>query len=94
MSGPLLELLGITKSFPGALANDDVTLDVGSGEIRALLGENGAGKSTLVKIIYGVLRADAGVMLLNGAPYAPARPSEARARASAWCFSTSRCSRD
>jgi general nucleoside transport system ATP-binding protein len=80
MSGPLLELRGITKSFPGALANDDVTLDVGSGEIHALLGENGAGKSTLVKIIYSVLRADAGVMLLNGAPYAPARPSDARAQ--------------
>jgi simple sugar transport system ATP-binding protein len=80
MSRPLLELQGITKRFPGALANDDVTLAVGGGEVHALLGENGAGKSTLVKIIYGVLRADAGVMHLNGAPYAPARPSEARAQ--------------
>jgi general nucleoside transport system ATP-binding protein len=74
----LLELQGVTKRFPGVLANDDVWLAVGKGEIHALLGENGAGKSTLVKIVYGVLRPDAGAMQLNGKVYAPARPSEAR----------------
>ena len=62
MSPPLLELQGITKQFPGVLANDDVSLSVGPGEIHALLGENGAGKSTLVKIIYGVMHPDAGTM--------------------------------
>jgi len=80
MSRPLLELQGIAKRFPGVLANDDVSLAVGKGEIHALLGENGAGKSTLVKIVYGVLRPDAGVMHLSGEVYAPARPSEARQR--------------
>jgi simple sugar transport system ATP-binding protein len=80
MSVPLLELRSIAKRFPGVLANDDVSLTVGRGEIHALLGENGAGKSTLVKIIYGVLRPDAGTMRLDGEVYAPARPSEARER--------------
>jgi simple sugar transport system ATP-binding protein len=80
MSVALLELRDIAKRFPGVLANDHVSLAVGRGEIHALLGENGAGKSTLVKIIYGVLRPDAGTMHLNGEVYAPARPSEARAK--------------
>ncbi|SLN75996.1 ABC transporter ATP-binding protein [Oceanibacterium hippocampi] len=74
----LLELRGISKRFPGVLANDAVTFSVGHGEIHALLGENGAGKSTLVKMIYGVMRPDEGDMMLGGAHYAPARPSEAR----------------
>ena len=78
MTGAVLELQGITKQFPGVLANDDVSLSVGRGEIHALLGENGAGKSTLVKMIYGVMRPDAGVMRFAGKPYAPARPSDAR----------------
>jgi general nucleoside transport system ATP-binding protein len=80
MSPPLLELQGIVKRFPGVLANDDVSLTIGAGEIHALLGENGAGKSTLVKIVYGVLRPDAGIMHLSGEAYAPARPAEARER--------------
>src|SRR5262245_3756300 len=75
MSRPLLELQGIAKRFPGVVANNDVTLSVGHREIHALLGENGAGKSTLVKIVYGILRPDAGVMRLGGEVYAPARPS-------------------
>ena len=62
--GPLrLELLGITKQFPGVLANDHVSVQVGAGEIHALLGENGAGKSTLVKMIYGVMQPDAGEII-------------------------------
>lgn len=77
---PLLALEGLSKRFPGVLANDAVSFAVRNGEIHALLGENGAGKSTLVKMIYGVLRPDAGTMHLDGADYAPARPSEARSR--------------
>ncbi len=74
----LLEVEGLTKRFPGVLANDAVTFSVDAGEIHALLGENGAGKSTLVKIIYGAMRPDAGVMRFDGAPYAPRNPGEAR----------------
>src|SRR5262245_65650671 len=80
MSPPLLELQGITKQFPGVLANDDVSLSVGKGEIHALLGENGAGKSTLVKIIYGAMHPDAGAMRFDGEPFAPAGPAAARER--------------
>lgn len=78
MSQRLLELHGITKRFPGVVANNDVTLSVDRQEIHALLGENGAGKSTLVKMIYGVMRPDVGVMRLDGEIYAPSKPSEAR----------------
>jgi len=75
---PRLALRGITKSFPGVLANDDVSFEVQPGEIHALLGENGAGKSTLVKIIYGVLRADQGEILWDGEPVSIANPRAAR----------------
>ena len=76
---PRLELRGITKRFPGVLANDRVSFAVAEGEIHALLGENGAGKSTLVKIIYGVLHADEGTMLWEGRPVQVADPHAARA---------------
>ena len=75
---PLLELRGVTKAFPGMLANDAIDLAVRPGEIHALLGENGAGKSTLVKIVYGVLRPDSGTLLWNGAPVAVSGPAAAR----------------
>ena len=75
----VLELNGLTKFFPGVLANDCISLGVQRGEIHALLGENGAGKSTLVKMIYGVLRPDSGHMLLDGQPFMPTRPADARA---------------
>ena len=63
---PLLALSGISKQFPGTLANDQVDLAIRQREIHALLGENGAGKSTLVKIIYGVLQPDSGSIVWRG----------------------------
>jgi simple sugar transport system ATP-binding protein len=72
-------LRGIRKAWPAVLANDDVSLDISPGEIHAVLGENGAGKSTLVKIIYGVLQADAGEILWEGRRARIASPAAARA---------------
>src|SRR5690554_5948679 len=73
-----LELTGITKSFPGVLANDNVSFAARPGEIHALLGENGAGKSTLVKMIYGIMQPDAGEIRWNGQPISVANPKAAR----------------
>ena len=60
-----LELRGITKRFPGVLANDSVNLEVESGQILGLLGENGAGKTTLMNILYGLYSADEGEILID-----------------------------
>ena len=75
---PRLVLRGITKRYPAVLANDGIDLDVGSGEIHAVIGENGAGKSTLMKIIYGVTRPDAGIIEFEGSPAAIDHPAAAR----------------
>jgi len=75
---PQLELRGITKAYPGTLANDHIDLKIMPGEIHALLGENGAGKSTLVKIIYGVLEADEGEIFWLGEPVTIPNPHTAR----------------
>lgn len=61
-----IELLGITKTFPGMVANDNITLRVKENEIHALLGENGAGKSTLMSILFGAYAADAGIIKIHG----------------------------
>jgi len=67
-STPILELRGITKRFPGVLANDHIDFDLRRNEVHALLGENGAGKSTLMNILYGLYSADEGEILINGKP--------------------------
>lgn len=82
----LLSIRGLTKAYPGVVANSDVSFDIGVGEVHALLGENGAGKSTLVKMIYGLVRPDAGQMMLRGQDYAPADPHAARAAGVAMVF--------
>ncbi|WP_151717765.1 ABC transporter ATP-binding protein [Gemmobacter serpentinus] len=82
----LLRIEGVTKAYPGVVANSDVSFTIHEGEVHALLGENGAGKSTLVKMIYGLVKPDQGRMTWQGAPYAPAKPSAARASGVAMVF--------
>ena len=74
---PALEMRGITKRYPGVVANDHIDLDVRPGEIHALLGENGAGKTTLMNILYGLARPDEGQILLDGKVVDLAGPSDA-----------------
>jgi len=75
---PRLQLRRISKRYPGCLANDAIDLSIAPGEIHALLGENGAGKSTLMKIIYGVVQADAGELLWQGQRVTMRNPAQAR----------------
>jgi ribose transport system ATP-binding protein len=76
---PLLEVLDVSKSFPGVQALDRVSLTLSAGEVVALLGENGAGKSTLMKVLAGVYRPDAGTVRLDGRPVTFAGVAEAQA---------------
>ena len=72
-----IEMLNITKRFPGIIANDNITLQLRHGEIHALLGENGAGKSTLMKCLFGIYKMDAGEVYLDGQKIEVNNPDEA-----------------
>src|SRR3984957_4864179 len=76
--GPLLTMTGMTKQYPGCLANDHVSLTVERNQIHALLGENGAGKSTLVRIIYGVVKPDEGEIIWEGQKVVIQNPGHAQ----------------
>ena len=75
----VIEMLHITKEFPGIRANDDVTLQLKKGEIHALLGENGAGKSTLMSVLFGLYQPEHGTILKNGQPVTIRDPNDANA---------------
>jgi general nucleoside transport system ATP-binding protein len=74
---PILELINITKRFPGVLANDQISFQLQRGEIHVLLGENGAGKTTLMNILYGLYEQDEGKILVNGNEVSIKSPSDA-----------------
>lgn len=80
VSVPAIELIGITKRFPGVIANDNVNLSVEQGEVHAICGENGAGKSTLMKILYGMQQADEGEMRVAGKKVEFSSPTDAIAQ--------------
>lgn len=73
----IIEMLHITKEFPGIIANDDITLQLRRGEIHALLGENGAGKSTLMSVLFGLYQPEAGVIKKNGKEVKINNPNDA-----------------
>jgi ribose transport system ATP-binding protein len=77
-SSALLEMRGISKRFGATVALVDVGIEVAGGQVLALVGENGAGKSTLMKVLSGAVKADAGQMRLEGVPYRPSNPLDAR----------------
>lgn len=74
-----IELEGVSKTFPGLKANENVNLTIKKGQVHALLGENGAGKSTLMKVLYGTYRADSGTIKVDGVPVTINSPADARA---------------
>ncbi len=74
----VIEMLNITKVFPGIIANDDITLQIRKGEIHALLGENGAGKSTLMSVLFGLYKAEKGSIRVNGKEVKIHNPNDAR----------------
>ncbi len=80
VSAPAIEMRGITKRYPGVVANNSINLIVRPGEIHALLGENGAGKTTLMNILYGLSVPDEGQILLDGNEVKILGPSDAIAR--------------
>ena len=74
-----IEMLGITKKFPGIIANDNITLRVKKGEIHALLGENGAGKSTLMSVLFGLYQPEEGIIKKDGVEVSIKNPNDANA---------------
>ena len=76
----VLEAKGITKRFPGVLANDRVDFTLRKGEVHALLGENGAGKTTLMNVLYGLYDVDSGEFFRNGKPFLVHSPKDAIAQ--------------
>ncbi len=79
MEDYIIEMLNITKEFPGIIANDNITLRLKKGEIHALLGENGAGKSTLMSVLFGLYQAEKGEIRMNGKPVKINNPNDANA---------------
>lgn len=79
MENYIIEMLNITKTFPGIVANDNITLKVKKGEIHALLGENGAGKSTLMSVLFGLYQPDSGEIRINGKKVDIRNPNDANA---------------
>ncbi|MEG0641692.1 MAG: ABC transporter ATP-binding protein [Clostridium sp.] len=73
----IIEMLNITKEFPGIIANDNVTLQIRKGEIHALLGENGAGKSTLMSVLFGLYRQEKGIIKIKGKEVKISTPNDA-----------------
>ena len=71
----IVEMLNITKGFPGIVANDDITVQLKKGEVHALLGENGAGKSTLMSILFGLYKPDSGRIVVRGKEVAITNPN-------------------
>jgi ribose transport system ATP-binding protein len=86
VTGPILEVSGVTKSFGASPALRGVSFELAPGEVHALVGENGAGKSTLMKVLSGALAPDGGTMVLRGERYAPRSPREARDRGVAMIY--------
>ena len=81
-----IEMLNITKVFPGIIANDDITLQLKKGEIHALLGENGAGKSTLMSVLFGLYQPEKGVIKKDGKEVKVNNPNDANARSATLCI--------
>src|SRR5690349_17865545 len=79
MRAPLFRMTGVSKSFGAARALNEVSFEVRPGEVRALVGENGAGKSTLLGVLAGIHAPDSGTMEVDGRPFAPRGPKDAKA---------------
>ena len=79
MSEYVIEMLNITKEFPGIKANDNITLQLKKGEVHALLGENGAGKSTLMSVLFGLYQPEAGIIKKDGVEVKIKNPNDANA---------------